>query len=369
MNKFSNSIPSPLPKGRGDFFAFLLIASLLVSGCAGSKSSLKLGKTAEGEVVEAEGLAPNTKDTILTKRASLLDAQRNAIEKAVGVFVSGKTLVEKAVAIENNILAHSDGYIKKYDVIKEWVDGDLYKTRIRALVALKALEQDLKDMALLKTSELKRPRVALSITEQIDKVPSTDDTVKTAMEQALASQGFVVVEDEAKEEAEITIKGKASSFPFQAEGLGGFVSYRARLAVQATRTGTSNVLVAVTREASGLGGNSDLAGLKSLETVGDLVGKELGVQLADKWVKGKNIIAYLEGATSFEKVDRVRKHLEMIPGVKDIVLRSYDDDAAQFELQLDGVQPTELAASLEKSQTFPLKVLETKPQYLRLSVE
>src|SRR5947207_166786 len=70
---------------------FLLSAFLV--GCAGNKSRLKLGKTSEGEVVEAEGLAPyNSKDLIATKKASLTDAQRNAVEKAVGVFVSARTL-------------------------------------------------------------------------------------------------------------------------------------------------------------------------------------------------------------------------------------------------------------------------------------
>src|SRR5438270_666390 len=138
------------------FLSFVVLQAALVvffSGCAGSKSRLKVGKTTEGEVVEAEGFAPNDpKDVLNTKRGSLVDAQRNAIEKAVGVFVSARTMVEKAVAIENNILARTDGYIKKYDVIGEGpAESNLYRTRIRALVALKDLEKDLRDMALLKT--------------------------------------------------------------------------------------------------------------------------------------------------------------------------------------------------------------------------
>src|SRR4051812_37593662 len=97
----------------------LAMTFFLLAGCAG-KSHLKVGRSADGEVVEAEGFAPNDpKDIINTKRGSLVDAQRTAIEKAVGVFVSARTMVEKAVAIENNILARTDGYIKKYDVISE----------------------------------------------------------------------------------------------------------------------------------------------------------------------------------------------------------------------------------------------------------
>src|SRR5437868_4847879 len=96
----------------------LLVAATFILGCAGSRSKLKVGQTAGGEVVEAVGYAPhNPQDMIATKRASLVDAQRNAVEKAVGVIVSARTLVDKAVAIENNILAKTDGYVKKYDIL------------------------------------------------------------------------------------------------------------------------------------------------------------------------------------------------------------------------------------------------------------
>ncbi len=340
-------------------------------GCAGSKSRLKVGKTVEGEVVEAEGFAPNDpQDIINTKRGSLIDAQRNAIEKAVGVFVSARTMVEKAIAIENNILARTDGYLKKYDILSEGVvENNLYRTRIRALVALKDLEQDLRDMSLLKTNELKRPRVALDITEQVNKAAVDEEAAETAMQSALMEQGFVIIQGDRLKEADLVIKGKASSFPFQAEGLGGFVSYRARLAVQAVRPGTQDVVSSMNREASGLGGNADLAALKSLETVGELTGKEFGAQLTDVWSKGKNLLVFVEGVKSFSDVERVRKHLISQPGVKDMSLRLYDEGMAQFEVLLGSVSSTELAASLEQSKTLKLKVLESKPQTLRLGLE
>jgi hypothetical protein len=111
-----------------------------------------------------------------------------------------------------------------------------------------------------------------------------------------------------------------------------------------------------------------LAALKSLETVGDVTGKEMGTQLTDLWSKGANALVYVEGVKSFGDVERVRKHLVSQPGVADIALRLYDEGMAQFELQLDKVQLAELAATLEKSQSLPLKVLETTPQSLRLNL-
>jgi hypothetical protein len=305
---------------------------------------------------------------IKTKRSSLVDAQRNAVEKAVGVYVSGKTLVEKAVAIENNILARSEGYVKKYDILSEGPQADLYKTKIRALVALKDLEADLKGMSLLQTPELKRPRLTLTLTEKIDQKESDEHVAANALQKSLMDRGFVVVDTSRAKEADLQVKGQVSALPFQSSGLGGFISYRARLSLQATRTGSNDIVYSLTKEASGLGGSEELAGYKALETVAELAGEEMGAQLPDAFTKGKNLLVMVEGVESFSDVERVRQHLSSQPGVSDLMLRLYDEKMAQFEVQLGNTQPAELAADLEKSQSVHLQVLETAPQTLRLKL-
>jgi hypothetical protein len=349
-------------------FGFLILCLGLVVGCAGSKSRLKIGQSVDGEVVEAEGLAPyNAADIIATKRASLVDAQKNAVERAVGVFVSGKTLVEKAVAIENNILARTDGYVKKYDILKESREGDLYKTRIRALVAVKDLEKDLKQLSLLGTGELSRPRVRIKISEKVDKEAADESPAATGLEKQLVENGYVIVSGDDAGTPDLEIKGTATSYPFQTGDLGGFVSYRARMTVTVTRPGTTNVVLSQSKEASGLGGNPQLAGLKSLETVGNLTGEELAKQLAQLWSNKRTVTVTVEGVATFADVDRIKKHIGSQPQVSDLVLRSYDEKMAQFEVELGKqLQPSELASRLEASQALPLKVIEAKPQIIRL---
>ena len=86
--------------------ALSFTAALLLSACSGSREHLKVGKTLQGEVVEAEGMAPyNALDLPGTKAASLAAAQRSAVELVVVVYVNAKTRVDKSVAIEQNILA------------------------------------------------------------------------------------------------------------------------------------------------------------------------------------------------------------------------------------------------------------------------
>jgi len=346
------------------------LAAFFFAACAGSRSQLKVGKSVEGEVVEADGIAPyDSSDQIKSKRGSLVDAQRNAVEQAVGVFVSGRTLVDKAVAIQNSILAKTDGYIKKYDILKEGRDGEFYKTRIRALVAIKELQEDLSQMSLLNTPELKRPRVSVALIEVIDKADTTQGAAQSALQKVLGDQGFVVVSADSAQPPDLALKGKAEAFPFQSEGLGGFVSYRARLSVQALKPGTKNVVLSLTKEASGLGGNPELAGLKALESVGTLAGNEMATQLVDTFQKNTNVMVFVENAKTFSDVEKVRKHLAAQPGVSDLMLRVYDNQMAQFEVQLGSIQPAELASQLEGGADVGLKVMESKPDLIRLKLD
>jgi hypothetical protein len=349
--------------------ARIACALLLLCACA-SRTQLKIGKTDDGEVVEAEGMVPYTGEFLAIKRASLVDAQKNAVEKAVGVFVSGRTFVEKAVAIENNILARTEGYVKKYDVIKEWREGDFYHTKIRALVALKDLEKDLKDMSLLQGPELSRPRVLVRVTEKIQKDAVDDKPAAAALQKQLTDNGYSVVLSTGEAvPPDLLISGTATAYPFQAEGLGGFVSYRARLTVEAVRPGTAKAVASLSKEASGLGGNPELAALKALETVGNLVGEELAKQLTANWSNKKTVFVAIEGVASFAEVDRIKKHFSAEPGVKDLVLRTYDEGMAQFEVELDNISSEQLAARMEASQSLPLKVIEAKSQTIRLSTK
>jgi len=347
---------------------FVSLVALTSVGCF-SKARLKVGESDDGEVVEAVGYAPHdASDLLATKEASLKAAQRSAVEKVVGVFVSARTMVERSKTIENNILGQTEGWLKKYEILEKGVEGGLYRTKIRALVAFRDLEMALKDNALLNAPELQRPLVFIQITEEIEDKKASDPAGATALENALIGHGYPVVHGEREKEAELRIQGKATAYPFQSKNLGGFISYRARMSLKVLRTGTDDVLVSMTKEASGLGGNNELAGLKALESVGALMADAVAEKLSEKLGKGKRLLVFVEGVKSFKEVDRIKKHFISQPGVSDLVLRRYEEEMAQFEVQLGSIGPTDLATSLEASKNYPMTVLETKAQTLRLKV-
>jgi hypothetical protein len=353
---------------KGSFL--IVLVPLLLGGCFG-RSGLKVGSHEEGEVVIAEGFAPyDSSDLLKTKRESLTAAQRTAVEKVVGVFVSAKTMVERSQMIENNILSQTEGWVKTYEIMDEGPsEGNLYRTKIKALVALRDLETALKDMSLLDKPELQRPRLYVQLDEKVKNQTLDDNPATRALENALMEDGYKIVSSDQMKDADLQVQGTASAFPFQAEGLGGFVSYRARLSVKVVRTGTKNIVVSHSKEASGLGGSSELAGLKALETVGSVGGAELAEKLTQAWGKGNNVLVFVEGVKDFAQVDRVKKHIGAQPEVQDLVLRLFDEGMAQYEVLLGNMQTSELASRLEKSKTVPMKVLEIQPQNLRLKLE
>src|SRR5260221_691724 len=173
----------------------ILATTFALTACSSSNTHLKTGKTLEGEVVEAEGLVPyNSLDLPATKAAALAAAQRSAVELVVGVYVSAKTRVDKAVAIEQNILSRTSGYIKRYEILSEGRSGDWYKMRIRALVSTKEIHDELDSRGLLRQASIGNPRVAVLLKEYIKENESKDGSAARALTQALLDQGFKVVE-------------------------------------------------------------------------------------------------------------------------------------------------------------------------------
>ncbi len=89
--------------------------------------------------IEAEGQAVlgdfDTQNEV--KERALRDAQRNALEMAVGVFIKSRTLVSNSQLAEDLVYASVRGRIEKSEILKEgWdpKDRTLYRARIKALI-------------------------------------------------------------------------------------------------------------------------------------------------------------------------------------------------------------------------------------------
>jgi hypothetical protein len=341
-------------------FSVMMAALLVSTGCATSRIKKTQGE--EGEIVVAEGIAPYKADDLPgSKAASLAAAQRSAVELVVGVYVNAKTRVEKAVAIEQNILAKTSGYVKRYEILSQGPDGEWYKTKIRALVSTQQLHQDLDSLGFLKQPEVGFPRVTIELQEFVGEIENREGHATHSLTQALLNKGFKVVElppsispnqdavEAAKSlnhaTAELLIAGmaRAQNMGYD-KTFGGMSSYRASVTFRVIEAGSGEVVATVSQVASGLEATPDLAAGKALEKAAEVAANDLA-SLPAELSKRAHVDLTISGLKSFEALSKFQNSLTAEPGVKDQFLRSYSQDSglAVLDVLLDQVSPQELA--------------------------
>ncbi len=107
------------------------VAILVVAMVAGA---------AETQTVEGRGVGVN-------RAEALKDAYRDAVERAVGMYVDAKQGMKNEELVEDQILTQSNAYIEKYEVVKEKnKPNGLVEIRINAEVKKSALTKKLSDI-------------------------------------------------------------------------------------------------------------------------------------------------------------------------------------------------------------------------------
>ena len=377
--------------------ALQIALSLLLNGCAGPKQRLNLGETAEGEVVEAEGLSAVTNDLIGVKRAALADAYKNAIEKVVGIFISARTMVDKAITIQQNILGKTDGYVKKHEIIKEGLEADgLYHTKIRALVSYQQIQNDLKELEILKAPIIGNPRVAVLLEESLEGIGGDSRACSDAIAQGLLERGYKVVDRSElasirvaeatqallrgetekalqpivqKLNAEVVITGKATGSVLATEGLGGLISYRATLSAKALKAQTGDILATVSVQGSGLDGTKDAAAQKAMAQLGKNASNDLAGRIASELARRSTVLVTVRGLSNLNRLGEVKDLISKTSGVGDIYMRSFGGNAAEIEVKINSATSSDIANSLTKSATLGAQILSQTQDSLEVNVQ
>ena len=91
----------------------------------------------ESRRVTAEGVAAVQQGAIdIARDAAVEDAQKKAVEQAIGIFIDSQTQVENYQVISDSILSQVKGYVKNYTILNERTDSGLLLVRIESEVAL-----------------------------------------------------------------------------------------------------------------------------------------------------------------------------------------------------------------------------------------
>jgi hypothetical protein len=297
--KHGNMVASvqKIPSGGANMMRSVKVLILLFCIMTAAAFSARAQET---KTVAAEGVAAiqgNARD--LARDAALEDAQKRAVEQAIGILIDSQTQVENYQLISDKILSQTKGYITRYNVSSESVDSGLLRVRINAEVSLGKLTDDLTGIGIL-LGQMHKPRTMIMIAEQnighewnawwwgysdqtdMGVVENTFIDVFTQkgfefIDHAVAAREIKVtsafrVQDLTvaqartlgnQADAEVVIVGKALSKLYGEIG-GGMKSVQADLSAKAVRTDTGQVIAAVTTHGAAVHITPETAGIDAL---------------------------------------------------------------------------------------------------------
>ena len=88
------------------------------------------------------------------KTEALKDAYRDAVERAVGLFVDAEQMIKNDEILKDQVLTQSNAYIEKYDLVKESEVGGLVHVDILAVVRKSALVTKVSGFMPVQTQDL-----------------------------------------------------------------------------------------------------------------------------------------------------------------------------------------------------------------------
>lgn len=166
--------------------------------------------TAEGVAVIKQGDSGQARDSAIN------DALRRVVESIVGTFVQAETIVKNYQLVEDKIYSRTQAYVKKYDVIEEKKDGELYRVKVKAVLTLDTIKDDLSAIGLMQ-ERMHKPRVMVLIEEKIVGESSKVSVSEIKMNEMLMGKGFNVVDAKQvdlirqKHSAKLAIDGDAKA--------------------------------------------------------------------------------------------------------------------------------------------------------------
>ncbi|MBI5555843.1 MAG: hypothetical protein HY920_08355 [Elusimicrobia bacterium] len=371
--------------------SLFILSVLVLSACATSRPNIKdyTNKSKEEkevtEVVQAEGMVAVFNNDILdAKKRSLGEAQRNAVEMTVGVYVNAATRVEKAIMVDQQILSKTNGYIKKYKILAAGREGDFYKTKIEALVKIEAVNKDLNILGLMAppaptTSNL---RIGVVIMDRIDGAPDTDGVSEMTLSDKLLNLQYKVVAvneiaqaaknlnaddflnnlDQQKKvgemvKADVLIIGKAASSFNTDQGLGGMVSYRANISFKVLKIKQAALIYSNSFSSGGVSSTREAASREALKRAAAIAAEDL-TRVLDQRLKAFNFIS-----VNVKNVSTLNQLNALIKGLQNMIEVKY----TQTENFNNGAADIKVGAEIENLPSIAQK-LETKVEGIKVKV-
>lgn len=339
----------------------LLLLMTLVSLVACTAFSASL--FAEEKAVIATGTSAGSDEK--ARDEALTRALRDAVEKAVGVYVEADTMVKNYQLLEDKIYSKVKGYVKSYEIISDNSgQGGIYEIKIKAVVAADALQDDLTGLNIIKSSK-GNPRIVILINEYIDGNDSAVENVRSTLEKEFLAKDFKLVDKAqlaaiknrdisisyddpqkaaalgARLGAEVVITGSASAeFMEKSKPYGVSVfAYSANANIKAIKTDTAEVIALASAESVKRAGGRNLTANEALTDCGQKLSEKLISDIVEKW--RAEVYNYVDILLFISQIDSdtrlsVLKDLKAIRGITEVNEKSYSNNLLEVDVKVEG---------------------------------
>ena len=325
----------------------------------------------------AEGVGVIIDDnTAIARDQAIQDALRLVVEQAAGTMVSSETLVQNYEVLRDQIYSKSQGYIQRYEVTDESVEGNLYKVKIQASVAAGNLKNDLMALGLLMARK-NMPRVMIMVAEQNVgmhyynywwgvKAGTADLSItENVLMEKLTRKGFHIVDhamtsktleikapykieslnnDAVRSignlyDAEVVIYGKALS-KLAGSVLGtSMKSAQADISLRVVSTDTGRVIASSTHHAAAVHPNEVTAGAEALKIATDAIADQLLNQIVNQWsqdVSGGSLIRLVvSDIPSYKHLVKLKEMIQKrVRGVSGLYQRDFNAGTATLDVSV-----------------------------------
>ncbi len=331
---------------------------------------------AQEQTVEAEGVARILDNNpAMARDRAIVDAQRKAVEQAVGVLMSSESVVQNYEIVSDRILTQSAGYITSYEVLNEKQDNKEYRVTIRAVIGMGALENDVQAIQHV-IQQKGNPRMMFLVSEELVRlktagVASADMAqAEVTLQQAFLTKGFEVVDaatvahNANREQAIKAAEGDAAAAAAICQQLGADVviivkssasagtkilksrmkSYQAVVTAKAVRADTAAVIASASEQAKQAHIDDLTGGTAAIEKASLKLADTLIPNILEQWrtdVQTATTVRLAISNISFAQVKQVKDILSTkIRGVNAVHQRSFQNKTAVLDVEIQGTTET-----------------------------
>lgn len=326
-------------------------------------------KKEEIAIVEAEGIVNiKNNDIVHAKKRALLDAQKNAVEMAVGVYVNAVTRVEKSMLVEQKILSKTNGYIKKYKILSEGGKDNLYKIRIEAAVKIEEINKDLSEAGLNRQSEIPSTLLfTVAIEDRIDEQNNTDKVSENVIAEKLISKNYRLGQTDT---TNVLIIGKSSATLYKENVIGNLVSYNANISFKIIKVGESALIYSNSFSSGGLGITKDAAAKEALKRAALLASEDVSKVLEERLKKFNYITVIVKNVSTINQLNAIMRGMEDIIEIKNTTITSFANGIAKLKVETDVENASVIVKEMESQvENVVLKVTSVTKDFIESEIQ